>query len=598
MDTIENPPLSSSTAHELLPPPATSEIDKPTVIPSLWERFQLPLFSLFLITAIAFLYGRVLLDFNPQMRLEGKEVEWTLEADVVAWRSLLEYGELPLWNPYWNAGRPLLADPFFHGLDPKMFIPQAIFGPLNGAKISLILSFVVMGIGGWWLGRVIGLGYFASLWLGLMLALNGHILSYFISVGSIGLGISYAYVVWVIAATLALRKEPSPRNTVLFALSVALLFMGSNFYFFAYTAIAMGVIVIGETLLGVVNPSARRDLRGFGIRVVQGGLFALALSAIVTLPQMELFPALFKPAIDDGAVLGQPVEALFNNFIISDILYYLSTLFNLYGHPIGHYSYIGLLPFLFLLGLPSAWQPQNKRTILWMVAIFVVGITYAAGNHTPLWGLYRNLPGADGLRFPERAIGLAVIAILTLAAIGLDRWWQASRHNHYKVTVGLGEGGAESPSVIPVNLIRVGVAVLAIAAVWTVYKGNSQHLTVAESGERFGTVVAAAQSLIGEREYHLLVPPDFSLLATSRLNAGQLNPPQTWVLKRSGSQLDWGQVMNRGAEYVLTFDNTPPSDGMGRREQIADLEGYDLYYLPMRCPTPLLRHGKPHPNTP
>lgn len=549
-----------------------------------WIAHRLTLLSLTLIILGSFYYGRALLNFDPQMILTGKEVEWTLETDVVAWNSLLQYGELPLWNPYWNAGRPLLADPFFHGLDPKMLVPQAIFGVMNGAKIGIILSFVLLGVGGWWLGSVMGLGHFGRTWLGLMLALNGHIIGYFSGVGSVGLGLSYVYVVWVIAATLALRKTPSPRNAVLFALSVALLFLASNLYFFVYTAIALGFIMGCETLRVAVRKQEWQTYRTFLIYLVQGSLLALAFSAIVALPQIEVIPYLAKPGIDDTTIAGQPIEALFNNFIISDNAYYQTSLFNLYGHMVGHYSYIGVLPFLFLLGVPLTWHYGKKREILWLIGILCFGLTYAAGTHTPLWNFYRNLPGAGSLRFPERAIGLALIAILALAAIGLDKWWQLSKGKIYTVTLESGSGGSEPPVVLGINLTRIVGIVIAFAAVWGIYQGNMQHLSLSRRNPDNDNALAFVRNEIGDREFHLLVPVDFPPLATSQSNIGQINGPQTWVMNRGTSPQDWVQIMHLGAEYALMFSDILPPEQMGRNEQIATFAGFTLYRLPDAMP--------------
>lgn len=556
----------------------------------LFDKAYIPLF----IILVCLFYGRVLINFNPNMILDGREVEWTLEMDVFFWQSLRRYAELPLWNPYWHAGHPLLADPFLHTLDPKMLIPQALFGPFNGLKIGILFSMMVLGFGGWRLGRVMGLSDEASGWLGAMLAMSGQLVGYYSRTGSIGLGLSFVYVPWVIAASLALWQRQSARRTALFAISVALLFLGSNIYFFVYTIIAMGVVLVAEFLWSYMSAARKpvdkegRQWRIFLLHAILGGLLALSITAITALPQMQLAGYLYKPLIDDNHAVGQPIESLFVNFLISDEAYYDTELFNIQRSMIGRYSYVGLLPFLFLLGVPLAWQRGRKRTIIWLLLIGLVGLTYAAGSHTPIWPLYRNLPGASTLRFPERMLGMTTISLLALAALGLDTWWQRSTQAAHLLTIGMessnNDNSSPSAPVFSLNPMQPLLLLLAVGSLLFVYQNNKKYLKLAPRNPIAEGAMLSIQEAIGEREYHLFAPIDFSIVASSKHEIGLINPPMVWVIDRKEPLRDWLTVMHNAAEYALVLDGQGPPGHAGRTELIADYVGYDLYYLPDAMP--------------
>lgn len=570
-----------------LPAPLSPEPDvvaptEPLALPVAAERPRdMGLWALLFIVLLTLYYGRVLINFDPTMILSGREVEWTLEADVVAWKSLLTYRELPLWNPYWYAGRPFLADPFFHGLDPKMFVPQALFGPINGSKIGVLLSFVTIGVGGWLLGRAMRLGAGACAWLGAMLALSGQMVSYYSGVSSVGLGLSFSYVPWVIAASIALWRQQDARRTALFGLAGALLFLGSNFYFLAYTAIAMGIVVGLEFLWAYMSDSGGRRLGKFLLHVAIGGALAVAVAAVVALPQVEVSRYLFKPPIDDLHMAGQPLESLLINFFISDQGYYAQHLFNMGGIMIGRYSYLGLLPFAFLFGVPLAWQRGHRRAIVWLVVIGLVGLFYAAGNHTPVWNFFRSLPGAASLRFPERTLGLATIAIVALAALGLQMWWQRSTVLTQQMALTADE--EERALLLPVNPLQIALVLLSIGALVMAYRGNVKHVTLAPRSLSAQSAVAAVKEHVGDREFHLFVPTDFSLLATSSQEVGQVNPTLVWQLDRKPPLLNWVTTSFHGAEYALVGGAALPPE-MGPSEIIADYPEYDLHRLTNAMP--------------
>jgi hypothetical protein len=75
---------------------------------------------------------------------------------AVARDSIAEFGQLPLWNPYYCGGMPLFANPQTRALSPFMSIHLAL-GAVLGIKWDIWLHYLMGLIGGYLLGRKLGL---------------------------------------------------------------------------------------------------------------------------------------------------------------------------------------------------------------------------------------------------------------------------------------------------------------------------------------------------------------------------------------------------------------------------------------------------------
>jgi len=77
-------------------------------------------------------------------------------------KTILEYGQFPLWNPYFCGGAPMLASPELSFLSPA-YVLVLLFGEVVGVKLVIVL-FTVLGMWGMYmLSRTLGLGRVSSL---------------------------------------------------------------------------------------------------------------------------------------------------------------------------------------------------------------------------------------------------------------------------------------------------------------------------------------------------------------------------------------------------------------------------------------------------
>jgi len=80
--------------------------------------------------------------------------DFALELTVAARRSIVEYHQLPLWNPWMCGGAPLLGNPQARILNP--FFPLVLtFGPAAGTHLAVWLHLAMAWAGGYVLGRVL-----------------------------------------------------------------------------------------------------------------------------------------------------------------------------------------------------------------------------------------------------------------------------------------------------------------------------------------------------------------------------------------------------------------------------------------------------------
>ena len=76
------------------------------------------------------------------------------------YRSLMEFSELPLWNPWYLGGNPQLGNPQVHFPTPMLLFDLAA-GPVLGMKLKILAHHWLGLVGTYWLGRQVGLSRYA-----------------------------------------------------------------------------------------------------------------------------------------------------------------------------------------------------------------------------------------------------------------------------------------------------------------------------------------------------------------------------------------------------------------------------------------------------
>lgn len=388
--------------------------------------------ELALVVVFAILVGRQYLVFDLDVWPVGGDFSLTVQP-YFNWNLLTKCGICVLWNGSLNGGTPAFVELHSAVLHPVVIVTTLIWGAINGAKVTLIVSLVLAGIAQWWLARVMNLGLVPRLWAA-GLAVTGGYLAGRMEIGLIGVVLSTATASLVIAPGLALAKTGERRAMILFALALALTFLSGQGY--TQIGVLLGILPAYLVLLVDknlrVNPNWKKFLAASGI--------ALLLTGIFWVPLSHFYPY-FAKYIDIELSGGQPLEYLPLNFIIRDFQFYLNETLGKINFPAVYMNYIGWIPLLF--AFYAFRRATGKQTRL--LAFFLIAITliFLLGSSEVIKFVAQRLVGSiAAVRYPALITALAAPFLLGLAAWGLDflltrKWPEFKLEFHSGSTIGV-----------------------------------------------------------------------------------------------------------------------------------------------------------------
>ncbi len=208
--------------------------------------------------------------------LPGSESEWLTSYAYVAFETLHTEGHIAMWDPWLASGEPLIDNPFSFVINPISIGPSLIYGAILGLHISVILTALVAGLGGWALGRVMGFGPPARIFLALLCIGKGNMPG-MIGAGYFQLGVAQAYFPWILAGTIGILRFPDRRWPIVFtALAFALLFWAGNLWYMLPMLMLVGLL----TIAGVIRVNHVVNRRR--INVNWPALRRMALCAVLT----------------------------------------------------------------------------------------------------------------------------------------------------------------------------------------------------------------------------------------------------------------------------------------------------------------------------
>ena len=182
--------------------------------------------------------------------------DWQLSMYEVTRMGVLEWSQLPVWNPYTQGGVPLLANPEYPLFYPP-FVAILAWGTELGLKLWILFHLALLIAGCWWAGREIGLSrvsaHFAALFVFFSAFLPG-----FIQYGHIMfLPLGWLPLAWVLA-----RRGRWP----LAALCLSMTFLAGGHYLLLYGALWIGL------------DAALRAVKGPGLKLLSAALIVNGLA--------------------------------------------------------------------------------------------------------------------------------------------------------------------------------------------------------------------------------------------------------------------------------------------------------------------------------
>ncbi len=368
----------------------------------------------------------------PSWQLSGSEAEWLTSTIRAAHTGLEEYGRIPRWQPYIAHGEPTIENPFNFIFNPFAAMPSLILGAEKGLRISVILCYFMAGLGGWFLGRVVGFGALGRVLLATILMGKGNIHAALNS-SYYQLALSQIYMPWAIGGVIAVVRFPKQRwPIVLTALALTLQLFNGNLWYVLPTAVGAFITAL-VCAFGVDNWQINwQALR----RYVVTGVLAIGLSAIIALPVLlqfnrvgkhdeeleagwvtpmsDVLPLFFDPGRDRTVSFYEPVYGRTSIHYIGDVDEF-------------YFSYIipGWYVLLILFALPL-YRPVGRRDRMIGLAalgLFVLATLWGAGGRQPFLWLYETFAALRQWRFVPRALAVASFWLALLVAMRTDHLW-------------------------------------------------------------------------------------------------------------------------------------------------------------------------------
>ena len=335
------------------------------------------------IAIAAYVYQGVLSD-------AWKVTEWMDDHQFYAWEeadrmTLLRWGQLPAWNPYWCGGTVGVAapeDPFF-GPD---FLLRIIFGVSHGRRLAILLL-VVMGMEGTFrLSRRLDSSVVASGFAAVVFATCDRYVA-FIHDGWVNF-LGFELIPWV--ALCFLKGLESWRYRLLGGFFLAWIVLSAGTYPAPFAMLTVGYLTVAFSIRGLTKgtPGSRAWLTPW-VTALTIGLVGLALSfgkLVPTLGFLRQFPRVFSPV----EVLQLP--QLFAGFYLKYAMVLLFTLVALVTADLAAGVFAGGMVLFFALAMGDfgSWSPFH---------------------------ILKSLPVFSQLRFPDRYM----VVVLFFAAIGSAR---------------------------------------------------------------------------------------------------------------------------------------------------------------------------------
>ena len=362
---------------------------------------------------------------------------------------LERYGHIPTWNPYISSGEPLINDAFSYLLNPFHSLPVLLSDSyVQGTKLAMFIALLIAAFNMWALAGAVGVGAVGRIFAGALYMTSGGIAGKFLA-GHFQLALSLAWPPLVLAAiwwTMHSRRRFAP---VAFGISFALLFFAGNIYYVLHTLIGCALIVLvhlvdhspdvneekSRRLYFPQHYSFRRDrLR----RAFIAAAFAFGLAAVQFMP--------IWMTRDYVVHDNQEVNAdgtLQNSYSLNQAFVNLTYPWEQWSQlPIPFtqavsvdYAYIGVTPFLLIaLALAALLtasglhnHTQQFRRIIWIALILaLVMMVWGSGQSGLLQALYQRIPLLSEFRFLGRALTVAAMWWILLAAIAVDILWRAT----------------------------------------------------------------------------------------------------------------------------------------------------------------------------
>lgn len=333
-------------------------------------------------------------------------------------QSLLQYGEIPFWNPHTLGGTPFAADPLSGLYYPPLWLALILPAPL-AFNILFLLHLAFAGIGAYLLARSEGAGQAGALLAGIAFGGLPKLVAH-TGAGHLTLVLAVAWTPWLLLAARGAARARSIRGWSRTGVMAGIIFLIDPRWIIPSALAAMGYAFVSAG----GNPpleSRRAAVISWAKYLVVFGGFAAAVSAVLALPMAQFVSLSTRSGLTgaESTTLSLPFFSL------------LGFLFGGFGNSMEWVVYPGAVVLALALSSPLIPSPPPPSPDLdqergkggegWFwYAVFALSIFLSLGSNIPgLAALMDAIPGLNLLRVPPRWMFLAGLALAMLACRGL-----------------------------------------------------------------------------------------------------------------------------------------------------------------------------------
>jgi hypothetical protein len=347
----------------------------------------------------------------------AKHADWDLH---LSWaeatrKTIIEYHQTPLWNPYRCGGAPLLGEPESDII--SLYLPLLLlFGPAYGYGMALFAYLIIGLVGFYLLARFYNISRFGSALTASAYLLSGIILLPFAK-GAPNF-LAAAYLPFVLLSLMKFVQTRQHIQAILCGAGMALMFL-SGFHY-------IGIVILMVVVVCVVSGYRDKQARSM-FSCLYPLVFFLGFSALKLFPAIESL--LTRSVVDRGYY--------FSGFGLVRLLYSLiwpiqtPEEFDAWGRDVSGFvggvsyglrengMYIGIA--LLVLGIVGIIQKSKVRKDLGLVFIIFLWISFGNNIAPSLYGLLRLVPGLDFLEVAQRFRYVWMIPLVLWIGLGWDR---------------------------------------------------------------------------------------------------------------------------------------------------------------------------------
>lgn len=334
--------------------------------------------------------------------------------------------EIPLWNPYYLSGNPMLAN-----FQSGVFYPfNLIFLTINFVDawtIFITLSPILSSIFMYLFLRELKLKNLSSIFASITFSFSSYMVVW-MEYGNVG----HTFL-WLPLILLTIEKFIKKQNIlhmIYFSLICAISFLAGYIQGYFYIILVGSVYFFGRSVL--LKKVSSRSI----VLFLMGVVISLLLSAVQLIPTIELFT--------NSARVGYSLEQIEN--LLNPIWYLITTIVpNFFGHPaarnswfygtyIERVSYFGIIPLI--LSLLALLNFRKRREIIIFGGLFIFSLFLATNFFFNKFIYLIPFPFLS-TTVPTRVLSIFVLCGSILAGFGLEFLLEKVNKKSIAISTGL-----------------------------------------------------------------------------------------------------------------------------------------------------------------